>query len=109
MEFQFFISGMMVCTLTGGMPTAWNAFVLEIWDSGVVVVKSRAKNGCFDWTLLARDIGWMFYCHQVLEMIILLSICYRMLMVDPNHISNLVLAHDRCNKQSWAYVYFWKS
>lgn len=89
-------------TLTGEMPTAWNAFCTgKGWDSGVVVVKSRPKKtDVLIETLLARDGNRCFYCHQGFEednytIEHLLSRAHG----GSNHISNLVLAHEECNKR----------
>lgn len=84
-------------TFTGESLAAWNAFCnSSAWSAGVAT--KRKKRSPVVQTLLDRDGDHCFYCWKVMEPTDQ-SIEHLVPVVHggPNHISNLALAHRRCN------------
>jgi hypothetical protein len=87
-------------TFTGESLAAWNAFrSSSAWSAGVA--KKRKKLSPVVQTLLDRDGNHCFYCWKVMESADQ-SIEHIVPVAHggPNHISNLALAHRRCNAEA---------
>ena len=85
-------------TGTGEMAKAYSAFIngrkcIGAQKNKATIVKRTPKVR----TLLERDGGNCFYCHEPLKNDITVEHLVSRAHGGPNHISNLVLAHQQCN------------
>lgn len=88
-------------TYTGDCAEAYRAFINgKSWQANsknkARIVKRSPKVN----TLLKRDGGNCFYCHEPLKNDITVEHLVSRAHGGPNHISNLVLAHGQCNRDA---------
>ena len=85
-------------TYTGDFADAYKAFINgHKWEAPGKNKTRIVKRSPKVRTLLERDGGNCFYCHEPLKNDITVEHLVSRAHGGPNHISNLVLAHQQCN------------